>query len=107
MDNMIVNVYKPSPTRLQMSDIPMFFQPCLYAGAFNCPHTDWGYNFNSVYNDFLASLAGIKNLILLYNLKNPASFYSGHWNTETNPELAFVSVGSDNMTMKLSGFVCI
>ena len=43
----IVNIYKPPPTRLQVSDLPVFTQPCLYAGDFNCPHVDWGYNTNS------------------------------------------------------------
>ena len=43
-----------------------------------------------------ASWKVINNLILLHNPKNPASFYSGHQNTETNPDLAFLSVGSDN-----------
>ena len=32
----IVNVYKPSPTRLQTLDLPVFPHPCLYAGDFNC-----------------------------------------------------------------------
>ena len=37
----IVNVYKPSPTRLQTLDLPVFPHPCLYAGNFNCRHADW------------------------------------------------------------------
>ena len=38
----IVNVYKPPPTRLQASDLPVFPHPVLYAGDFNCPHVNWG-----------------------------------------------------------------
>ena len=34
----IVNVYKPSPTRLRTLDLPVFPHPCLYAGDFNCRH---------------------------------------------------------------------
>ena len=37
----IVNVYKPPPIRLQVSDLPVFPHPCLYAGDFNCQHIDW------------------------------------------------------------------
>ena len=37
--------------------------------------------------------ASINNLALIYNAKNAASFYSGSWNTGTNPDLAFVNVG--------------
>ena len=33
----IINVYKLPSTRVQISDIPVFPQPCLYAGNFNCP----------------------------------------------------------------------
>ena len=34
----IVNVYKPPPTRLQASDLPVFLHHVLYAGDFNCPY---------------------------------------------------------------------
>ena len=33
-------------------------------------------------------------LALLCNAKNAASFYSGRWNTDNNPDLAFACVGS-------------
>ena len=36
----IINVYKPPPTRLQASNLPVFPHPCLYAGDFNSPHAD-------------------------------------------------------------------
>ena len=37
----IVNVYKPTPTRLRTLDLPVFPHPCLrYAGNFNCRHVD-------------------------------------------------------------------
>ena len=62
----IVNVYKPPPTRLQTLDLPVFPHLCLYAGDFN------------------------------YNAKDAATFYSGRWNTGTNPDLAFASVGPNS-----------
>ena len=43
----IVNVYKPPPICLRVSDLPVFRHPCLYAGDFNCQHVDWGYDANS------------------------------------------------------------
>ena len=70
----IVNVYKPPPTRFRTLDLPVFPHPCLYAG-----------DFNSCLYD-----------ALLYNAKNTASFYSGRWNTGTNPDLAFTSVGPNS-----------
>ena len=74
----------------------MFPHPCLYAGDFNCRHADWGYNNNSPDGECLAGWASINCLALLYNVKDAANFYSGRWNTCTNPDLAFVSVGPNS-----------
>ena len=92
----IINVYKPPPTCLQISDIPVFPHPCLYAGDFNSPHTDWGYSSNSADGTCLAAWAISNNLALLYNPKDAASFVSGRWNTGTNPDLAFASGSLDS-----------
>ena len=71
----------------------MFTHPCLYAGDFNCRHADWGYDVNSPDGKCLAGWASINCLVLQYNAKDAASFYSGRWNTDTSPDLAFASVG--------------
>ena len=92
----IVNIYKPPPTRLQVSDLPVFTLPCLYAGAFNCPHVDWGYNTNSADGGCLLAWASSNNLALLHDPKDEPSFHSGRWNTGTNPDLAFTTVGPDS-----------
>ena len=83
------------PHSLQASDLPVFPHPCLYAGDFNSPHTDWGYNSISTDGDCLVAWASINNLVLLHNPKDAATFHSGRWNTGTNPDLAFSSVGPD------------
>ena len=92
----IVNVYKPPPTRLRTLDLPVFPHPYLHAGDFNCRHADWGYDDNSPDGEYLAGWASINCLALLYNTKDAASFYSGRWNTGTNPDLAFASVGPNS-----------
>ena len=92
----IVNVYKPPPTRLRTLDLPVFPHSCLYAGDFNFCHTDWGYEDNSLDGECLADWASINCLVLLYNAKDAANFYSGRWNTGTNPDLAFASVGPNS-----------
>ena len=92
----IVNVYKPLRTRLRSLDLPVFPHPCLYAGDFNCRHADWGYDDNSQDGECLAGWASINCLALLYNTKDAASFYSGRWNTGTNPDLAFASFGPNS-----------
>ena len=58
-------------------DRPMFSHPCLYAGDFNRRHADWGYDDNSPDGECLADWASINCLVLLYNAKDAASFYSG------------------------------
>ena len=92
----IVNVYKPLPTQLQSLDLPVIPHPCLYAGDFNCHHADWGYEDNSSDSECLAGWASINCLALLYNAKDAASFYSSCWNTGTNPDLAFTSIGPNS-----------
>ena len=88
----IVNVYKPPPTL----DLSVFPRPCLYAGNFNCRHVDWSYDDNSPDGECLAGWASINCLALIYNAKDTATFYSGCWNTGTNPDLAFASVGPNS-----------
>ena len=44
----------------------------------------------------MAGWASINCLVLLYNAKDAASFYSGRWNTGTNPDLAFASAGPNS-----------
>ena len=92
----IINVYKPPPTRLRTLDLPVFPHPCLYASNFNCRHADWGYDDNSPDGEWLAGWASINYFALLYNAKDAASFYSGLWNTGTNPDLVFASVGPNS-----------
>ena len=40
----VVNVYKPPPSELSATSLPSVPAPAIYAGDFNCQHTDWGYN---------------------------------------------------------------
>jgi len=58
----------------------------------NYQHTDWGYNTISADGECLIEWAMKNNLVLLHNPKVAPSFYSGRWNTGTNPDLAFVSI---------------
>ena len=92
----IVNVYKPPSTWLRYLDLRVYPHPWLYVGDFNCCHADWGYDNNSPDSECLAGWASINCFALLYNAKNAASFYSGCWNTDTNPDLAFTSVGPNS-----------
>ena len=91
-----VNVYKPPPTRLQASDLPVFPHPVLYAGDFNCPHFNLGYSTSSADGEYLVAWASLNGLVPLHDPKDVATFHSGRWNTGTNPDLTFVSFGPDS-----------
>ena len=93
----IVNVYKPPTTRLRSLDLPVFLHPCLYAGDSTVVMLT-GFTMTTVrtVSAWLAGWASINCLALLYNAKDAASFYSGRWNTGTNPDLAFASVGPNS-----------
>ena len=89
----IVNVYRPPPTRLQASDLPVFLHPVLYAGDFNCPHVNWGYRTSSADGECLVTWASLNGLVLFHVPKYVPTLHSGRWNTGTKPDLTFVSVG--------------
>ena len=85
----VVNVYKPPPRKLQpglLLDAPA---PAVYASDFNCWNTDWGYKITNPDGAYLADWASTADAELLFDLKEPYSFISRCWNTETNPDLAF------------------
>ena len=88
----VVNVYKPPPSRLEQGSLPDSPAPAVYAGDFNCWHTDWGYKSSTQDGEFLAEWFSSADAVLLFDPKEPSSFISGRWNTETNPDLAFAKV---------------
>ena len=88
-DTTIVNIYKPTPTRLTPTLLPPFGNQCIYAGDFNCQHSEWGYHICSADGDALTDWASANDPTLLCVPKEPASFNSQRWNSDTNPDLAF------------------
>ena len=61
----IVNVYKPLTSQLTLIVVSMLPYPCLYAGNFNCEHTDWGYSYTYRDGEYLADWAAKGNLSLV------------------------------------------
>ena len=74
VDFRIVNVYKPPPTRLQASDLPVFPHPVLYAGDFNCPHVNWCYRTSSADGECLVAWASLNGLVPLHDPKDLTTF---------------------------------
>ena len=92
----VINICKPPPSQMTLTSTPMFSHLCLYAGDFNCQHTNWGYTNTNEDGSCLATWAAGGNLSLLYDLKGETSFLSGRWGSETNPDLAFASSSDDD-----------
>ena len=91
----IANVYKPPPSELYPTSLPSLPAPAIYAGDFNCQHTDWGYKQTTKDGETLSDWASTAEAVLLYDPKEHPSFFSARWNTYTNPDLAFaVYLGS-------------
>ena len=87
-----MNVYKPPPNKLQPGSLLDASAPAVYAGNFNCWNTVWSYITTNPDGAYLADWASTADTVLLFNLKEPHSFISRCWNTETNPHLAFTKV---------------
>ena len=87
----VVNVYKPPPSPLTTSALPLVLAPAIYAGDFNCQHIDWGYSHTSADGEALSEWASNADALLLYDPKEHPSFHSSRWNTHTNPDLAFAA----------------
>ena len=74
----------------------VFLHPVLYAGDFNCLHVNWSYRTSSADGECLVAWGSLNGLVPLHDPRDVATFYSGRWNTGTNPNLTFVSVGPDS-----------
>uniref|UniRef100_W5NI73 Endonuclease/exonuclease/phosphatase domain-containing protein n=1 Tax=Lepisosteus oculatus TaxID=7918 RepID=W5NI73_LEPOC len=91
----IVNIYKPPST--QFSNLPSYPHPVIYAGDFNCQHTNWGYQKNTPEGKALADWASIQGLTLLFDNKQANTFFSARWQSGTNPDLVFFSPTNNHM----------
>ena len=101
---MVVNVYKLPPSALSTQDLLIAPVPAIYAGDFNCQHTDWGYSHTTPDGETLSEWASTANARLLFDPKEPPTFHSARWNTFTNPDLAFaVSHSNDTLRSLLNG----
>ncbi|KAL7864615.1 hypothetical protein AOLI_G00160350 [Acnodon oligacanthus] len=93
----VVNVYKAPLTALTIASLPSVPAPAIYAGDFNCQHTDWGYNHTSHDGVALSECASNSKALLLFDPKEPPSFFSARWNSYTNPDLAFAICRSNDL----------
>ena len=85
----VVNVYKPPRSILEQASLPDAPVPAVYAGDFNCWLTVWGYKTTNHDGESLAECSSSADAVLLFDPKEPRSFISRRWDTETNPNRVF------------------
>ena len=90
-DLTVVNVYKPPKVLWPSPPLPPFRGQTLYAGDFNSPHISWSYKRNSPDGIALHEWYEQLDLRCLYDPKQASSFCSARWNSNTNPDLAFIT----------------
>lgn len=91
----IVNVYKPPGVQWQDPLLPSLNHPVVYVGDFNSHHSLWKYSNDDECGIKLVQWAELSNLHLIYDAKDRPTFKSARWNTETNPDLCYVSCNND------------
>ena len=64
-------------------------------GDFNSGHTDWGHKSCNQDSEFQVDWASASDATLLFDPKEPATFLSGRWKTETNPDLDLATLDDD------------
>ena len=66
-DVTVINVYEPPPAPLTTASLPGVNHPCIYAGDFNCHHTEWGCSESNGDGTCLVEWASADSLTLLCN----------------------------------------
>jgi len=85
----ISNVYHSPSAQLGINNLPKPNGPTIITCNFNCAHSTWGYNRDDTNGKSLLMWAETAGLQLLYDPKEPNTFFSARWDTTTNPDLAF------------------
>ena len=85
-------MYKPPPSELYPTSLHSVPAPAIYAGDFNCQHTDWGYKHTTKDRETLSDWASsdpVPKQCYCMTQRSPPSVFSARWNTYTNQDLAF------------------
>lgn len=87
----IMSIYKPPSSNWPTPPLPPLTAPCIYIGDFNSHHTTWGYSNNDENGEKLATWCDSQDLYLSWDAKETKTFHSARWQSDTNPDLVFVS----------------
>lgn len=101
-DITVVNIYKPPQIQWPQRMLHLHPHPAIYAGDFNSHHTTWKYRTTDENGEQLLNWADSHNLSLIFSAKDKGTFRSAAWNTETNPDLCFVTQDPQNRPVTVS-----
>lgn len=101
-DIAIVNVYKPPATEWPDRPLPVQQHPAIYIGDFNSHHQRWKYPVCDDNGTKLADWADDNAIFLTFDAKDKNTFKSAAWNTESNPDLCFVSCNRNGTPLSAS-----
>lgn len=98
----VVNIYKPPAIPWCNEILQAYPHPSIYAGDFNSHHSNWRYRETDNNGEHLLGWAEQHNLHLVFDAKERNTFKSRTWNTESNPDLAFVSTNEKCQPLPMS-----
>lgn len=73
--------------------------PVAYVGDFNSHHESWKYDVNDQNGEDLVLWSELNNLHLIFDAKDHGTFHSAAWRKDYNPDLCFVSTGSQDQPL--------
>nr|CAI5825299.1 unnamed protein product [Callosobruchus analis] len=94
-DITIANIYKPPAATWPQQVLRTLPHPAVYIGDFNSHHELWKYHTSDNNGESLVGWAEEKNVEIVFDAKDRNTFRSAAWNTETNPDLCFVSTNNN------------
>uniref|UniRef100_H3A334 Endonuclease/exonuclease/phosphatase domain-containing protein n=1 Tax=Latimeria chalumnae TaxID=7897 RepID=H3A334_LATCH len=98
----IMNVYKPPLETWPTIALPTASHPSIYIGDFNSHHHMWGYQKADRAGEQLEDWALASNVHLVFDAKQPGTFFSAHWQKEYSPDLCFMTSDSKGQPLNCS-----
>lgn len=98
----VTNVYKAPQAQWPQSVLDVQPHPAIYAGDFNSHHCEWGYSSDDENGESVVSWASNSELCLVHDAKDRRTFHSKAHNTESNPDLCFVSADSEGIPLHVT-----
>ena len=95
----VTNVHKPPDSSIDNRTIPTITPQSIVCRDFISRCTSWGYSDTTAGGSTLVAYAEIKELYLLYDVKDYSTFYSGRHEVWSNLDLSYISTDISPLTV--------